>query len=38
MVNWDVSPAVNSVDISGYLLYMDDGFNGNFIQIYSGRG
>lgn len=38
MINWDESPPVDVIDITGYLLYADDGFNGNFNVIYDGTG
>jgi hypothetical protein len=38
MINWDLSPPVDNVDINGYILYMDDGYNGNFDIIYNGIG
>jgi hypothetical protein len=37
MVEWSESPAVDGIDIEGYSLYMDDGHNGDFTQVYDGR-
>lgn len=36
MINWDESAPVDSVDIVGYILYMDDGYNGKFMPVYNG--
>jgi hypothetical protein len=36
MVEWAESAEVDGIDIGGYYLYMDDGYNGDYSQVYDG--
>lgn len=38
VVEWDEVPAIDGIVTSGYLLYMDDGRNGEFQVVYDGTG
>jgi hypothetical protein len=37
MLSWTESAAIDSLDIEGYTLYMDDGYHGPLVQLYNGR-
>lgn len=36
MTAWVESPEVDGIDIEGYSLYMDDGYNGDLSLVYDG--
>ena len=36
-IAWSAVTSADSVPITGYLVFMDDGLNGNFKQVYDGR-
>lgn len=38
MTQWAESAEVDSIDIEGYILYMDDGHHGVFTSVYNGTG
>ena len=38
VVEWDEVPAIDTITTTGYLLYIDDGRNGDFHLIYDGTG
>ena len=36
VVEWDNVPEIDSIETSGYMLYIDDGKNGQFTTVYDG--
>lgn len=38
MTAWALSAEIDGIDIEGYSLYMDDGYNGDFRLAYDGSG
>lgn len=38
VVEWDAVPEIDGIDTTGYLLYIDDGRNGDFNIVYDGSG
>ena len=38
MVEWDEVTANDDITTSGYILYIDDGRNGDFRVVYDGSG
>ena len=37
-LEWPLLVPSDAVPITGYYLYMDDGYNGDFVNIYNGKG
>jgi len=38
MLQWTESDEVDDITIQGYSVYRDDGYNGDFTEVYEGMG